>query len=54
MTVTPHGSTVLDTGADGGPGTEFVHQAIDLGTKVYATAARRVTGHITRHGCPHW
>jgi NAD(P)-dependent dehydrogenase (short-subunit alcohol dehydrogenase family) len=39
MTVTVEGSTVLVTGANGGLGTEFVHQAIDLGaTKVYATA----------------
>jgi NAD(P)-dependent dehydrogenase (short-subunit alcohol dehydrogenase family) len=38
MTVTPNGSTVLVTGADGGPGAEFVHQALDLDAKVYATA----------------
>jgi NAD(P)-dependent dehydrogenase (short-subunit alcohol dehydrogenase family) len=38
MTVTPNGSTVLHTGADGGPGAEFVYQAIDLGAKVHATA----------------
>ena len=37
MTVTPHGSTVLVTGADGRPGAEFVHQAIDLDAKGYAT-----------------
>jgi NAD(P)-dependent dehydrogenase (short-subunit alcohol dehydrogenase family) len=48
MTVTPNGSTVLVTGADSGPGAEFVYQAIDLVAKVYATAARRVTGHISQ------
>jgi hypothetical protein len=31
MTVTPNGSTVLVTGADGRPGAEFVYQTIDLG-----------------------
>jgi NAD(P)-dependent dehydrogenase (short-subunit alcohol dehydrogenase family) len=48
MTVTPNGSTVLVTGADSGPGAEFVYQAIDLVAKVYAAAARRVTGHINQ------
>jgi len=38
MTVTPNGSTVLITGTVGGPGAEFVYQALDLGAKVYATA----------------
>jgi NAD(P)-dependent dehydrogenase (short-subunit alcohol dehydrogenase family) len=37
MTVTPHGSTVLVTGADGGLGAEFVYQALDLDAKVYST-----------------
>jgi hypothetical protein len=38
ITVTPNGSTVLVTSDDGGPGAEFVHQAIDLDATVYATA----------------
>jgi len=34
-----HGAVVLVTGANGGLGTEFVHQALERGaTKVYATA----------------
>ena len=48
MTVTPNGPTVLVTGADSGPGAEFVYQAIDLVAKVHTTAARRVTGHINQ------
>jgi 4-oxalocrotonate tautomerase len=38
ITVTPNGSTVLVTSDDGGPGAEFVHQALDLDATVYATA----------------
>ena len=34
-------SAVLVTGANGGLGTQFVHQALELGArKVYATARR--------------
>ena len=54
MTVTPNGSTVLVTGADSGPGAEFVHQAIDLVATVYATAARRVTGHLNQARLRGW
>jgi NAD(P)-dependent dehydrogenase (short-subunit alcohol dehydrogenase family) len=41
MSVSVANSTVLVTGANGGLGTEFVRQALDLGArKVYATARR--------------
>ena len=41
MTPSVVNSTVLVTGANGGLGTQFVHQAIELGaSKVYATARR--------------
>ena len=45
ISVTANGSTVLDTGTDGGPGAEFVGQALDLGAKVYATARTLLTIH---------
>ena len=39
MSISLNGATVLVTGANGGLGTQFVQQAIDLGAeKVYATA----------------
>jgi NAD(P)-dependent dehydrogenase (short-subunit alcohol dehydrogenase family) len=41
MTISVVDSTVLVTGANGGIGTQFVHQALELGArKVYATARR--------------
>jgi hypothetical protein len=41
MAVSVMNSTVLVTGANGGLGTQFVHQALELGArKVYATARR--------------
>lgn len=43
------GATVLVTGANGGLGTEFVRQALDLGaSRVYATARRPRTWDDTR------